>query len=104
MPTGTKIAAIVLVVLLGAAGLYFAFQSPSNTSKTTGKGSGLTAPEGGLGSASNAAGGTTGTPVTMPPAGAGSGSWRRRVGNCGTNTEMAATSLVHHYVGGPDTW
>jgi len=34
MPTGTKIAAIVLVVLLGAAGLYFAFVAPSTPHAT----------------------------------------------------------------------
>jgi len=87
MPTGTKIAAIVLVVLLGAAGLYFAFQSPSNTSKTNGKTNGLTAPEGGLGSATNG----FGAPVTMPPAGAGSGSSQleglSRIGASGTGAQ-----------------
>lgn len=42
MPTGTKIATIVLVVLLGAAGLYYAFVAPpaSNTKSTAAKESG----------------------------------------------------------------
>ena len=45
MPTGTKIAAIVLVVLLGAAGLYYAFVAPpaSNTKSVTAKESGTAA-------------------------------------------------------------
>ena len=42
MPTGTKIAAIVLVVLLGAAGLYYAFVAPPapNTKSVAAKESG----------------------------------------------------------------
>jgi nucleoid-associated protein YgaU len=36
MPTGTKFAAIAIVVLLGAAGLYFAFLSPSKPPKQSG--------------------------------------------------------------------
>lgn len=43
MPTGTKIAVIVLVVLLGAAGLYYAFVAPSasNPKSTAAKESGI---------------------------------------------------------------
>lgn len=36
MPTGTKFAAIAIVVLLGAAGLYFVFNSPSKNPKQSG--------------------------------------------------------------------
>lgn len=44
MPTGTKIATIVLVVLLGAAGLYYAFVAPpaSNTKSNAEKETGTT--------------------------------------------------------------
>ena len=60
MPTGTKIAAIVLVVLLAAAGLYYAFvpapqSSKSANSKTPSDGSTFTRPS------------------TLPPAGLGVG-------------------------------
>ena len=58
MPTGTKIAAIVLVVLLGAAGLYYAFVPPAPAPKfdpSKGSGSNVTDP--------------LGRPSTLPPAG-----------------------------------
>jgi len=58
MPTGTKIAAIVLVVILGAAGLYYAFVPPAPAPKfdpTKGSGSSVTDP--------------LSRPSTLPPAG-----------------------------------
>jgi len=58
MPTGTKIAAIVLVVLLGAAGLYYAFVPPAPAPKIDslkGSGSSVTDP--------------LSRPSTLPPAG-----------------------------------
>ncbi len=58
MPTGTKIAAIVLVVLLGAAGLYYAFVPPAPAPKfdpTKASGSSVTDP--------------LSRPSTLPPAG-----------------------------------
>lgn len=58
MPTGTKIAAIVLVVLLGAAGLYYAFVPPAPAPKfdpTKANGPSVTDP--------------LGRPSTLPPAG-----------------------------------
>jgi len=75
MPTGTKIAAIVLVVLLGAAGLYYAFFPPATppkldvskgSSSSSSAGSGL-----GLGTGSGLADPLS-RPSTLPPAGASS--------------------------------
>lgn len=64
MPTGTKIAAIVLVVLLGAAGLYYAFVAPpaSNT-KTASAREGGSSPTG-----ATANGLSSQTPSTLAPA------------------------------------
>ena len=64
MPTGTKIAAIVLVVLLGAAGLYYAFVAPpaSNTKSVTAKESGTAA------SGTTVNGLSSQTPGTLAPA------------------------------------
>lgn len=73
MPTGTKIAAIVLVVLLAAAGLYYAFvpapqSSKSANSKTPSDGSTFTRPStlppAGLGVGTAAGGATTTTGTT----------------------------------------
>lgn len=64
MPTGTKIAAIVLVVLLGAAGLYYAFVAPpaSNTKPASARESG-SSPTG-----TTANGLSSQTPSTLAPA------------------------------------
>ena len=65
MPTGTKIAAIVLVVLLGAAGLYYAFVPPAPAPKFD--------PSRGSTSGATAGAGVTdplSRPSTLPPAGA----------------------------------
>jgi len=79
MPTGTKIAVIVLVVLLGAAGLYYAFVPPAPTPKSdslksssTGTTStfGSTTGTGSMGTVPNSTG-TLGAPSTLPPAGTG---------------------------------
>ena len=64
MPTGTKIAAIVLVVLLGAAGLYYAFVAPpaSNTKPASAR-------EGGSSPTGTTANGLSSqTPSTLAPA------------------------------------
>jgi nucleoid-associated protein YgaU len=74
MPTGTKIAAIVLVVLLGAAGLYFAFVAPSTPHATDDhKESGPSS----LNDSSN--------PPTLPPSGA-------NANGLGTGTTPGATN------------
>ncbi len=74
MPTGTKIAAIVLVVLLGAAGLYFAFVAPSTPHATDDhKESGPSS----LNDSSN--------PLTLPPSGA-------NANGLGTGTTPGATN------------
>jgi nucleoid-associated protein YgaU len=74
MPTGTKIAAIVLVVLLGAAGLYFAFVAPSTPhAKDDHKESGTNS----LNDSSN--------PSTLPPSGA-------NANGLGTGTTPGATN------------
>ena len=83
MPTGTKIAVIVLVVLLGAAGLYYAFVPPAPTPKsdsmksgstgttsTLGSGVGSSTLPGSAGALPNSTG-TLGAPSTLPPAGTG---------------------------------
>lgn len=62
MPTGTKIAAIVLVVLLGAAGLYYAFVPPTPATKP--------ASSGGTGIGATDTGALGSRPSTLPPAGA----------------------------------
>jgi len=79
MPTGTKIAVIVLVVLLGAAGLYYAFVPPAPTPKSDSLKSSSTGTTSTLGSATGTGSmgtvpnstGTLGAPSTLPPAGTG---------------------------------
>ena len=97
MPTGTKIAVIVLVVLLGAAGLYYAFVPPAPAPKSdslrpsTSMPSSTAVPGGTLGSVPNSIGtlgggtlgGSTGAPSTLPPAGVGS--------TAGSNTSSTGT-------------
>ena len=90
MPTGTKIAAIVLVVLLAAAGLYYAFVPPTPTSRTgvnreTGTGLGTDTTTG------------VGRPNTLPPAGA-SGS---TLGSVGGSTGGTGLSPCGERAGGP---
>lgn len=64
MPTGTKIAAIVLVVLLGAAGLYYAFVAPPASNPKS-----VAAKESGAGSNGAAVNGLSSqNPGTLAPA------------------------------------
>lgn len=98
MPTGTKIAAIVLVVLLGAAGLYYAFfpsapapkiDPPKGSSTLSSASSGI-----GLGSGSNLADPLS-RPSTLPPAGASS--------NSSNTTGLAAGTVPGATSGVPGT-
>ena len=96
MPTGTKIAAIVLVVLLGAAGLYYAFVPPATPQKydpSKGSNSGSSASSGiGLGGGSGLADPLS-RPSTLPPAGASSNSTSNSASNSAGNSTGAGAGI-----------
>ncbi len=85
MPTGTKIATIVLVVLLAAAGLYYAFVPPAPSGTTR-------SPAGTSGSSGLSSATDSPRPSTLPPAGAGA-SGSSTTGSSTTGSQTGTPNL-----------